>query len=452
MNRLPLDFVGTLMEALVVFFLYMVYYGKRQELRLRPFRHILFFFLFATMNNLVGHFFLDGISALVVALTAIGIVYGFLRAGLIPSVIIVISSMLIIIATEIPVLMATVFLTGKDIEAILEDDLLYALMFGVTKPLQVLIAYLLFRSKLSLQRFRMFHREAPLLANQLMQILLVSMVIILSTISAVDRETHVMYTVLSFSSVLILFALSLIDLHEREQTQQMLADYKIQATQIENMKQAMSVIRREKHDFSNHINTLRGIVGLRKENALESLAAYLEGISDDLHHSFRTFDTGDDYLDSLLALKYQLAQTRGVGLVVDIQAPFTALHMKRTEFISIMSNLIDNAFDAFDTFDSVQTAPPLVKITTQITDGAFVITISDNGKPVPMEISERIFEEGFSTKAKQEAERGYGLAITKRLVEQEKGTIQLTSNKWETAFQITLPVKIPPQQDTGGAG
>ena len=57
----------------------------------------------------------------------------------------------------------------------------------------------------------------------------------------------------------------------------------------------------------------------------------------------------------------------------------------------------------------------------------FCIEIPDNGDIIPEEVIKRIFEKGFSTKTKEKGDHGYGLYITKQLVEHNNGSISVES-------------------------
>lgn len=444
MSRLPLDFVGTLMEAVLIFFLYMVAHGRRQDLHLRPLRIVLFIFLFAVMNNLVGTYTPAGISSFLITLTAIGMVYGFLRANLLASVIIVFSSLLIVMAIEVPCVLLMVLFSGKGVEAVVADDNLYHILFAITKPLQVLVGYLLYRSRISFEKYRPFRQEASLLSNLLIESGLVGLIVYMSTSGATHSRDPLLYTAFSYGALVMLFVIGALDLVERDRTVRMLGEYHVQENQIKQMKEAMTIIRREKHDFANHIATIQGIVSLKRPNALEMAGSYLEGVGVALQRTFRTFDTGNDYLDGLLALKHHKAQEKGISLQVDIDASFSLLSLPRMDLISVVSNLVDNAFDSFE---GVVVEAPRVQVETRMADGWFQLAVRDNGRPIPMEISERIFKEGFSTKNKSDGDRGYGLAITKRIIEAGKGSIQVVSNAVETEFLIGLPVQV--QKENG---
>lgn len=68
------------------------------------------------------------------------------------------------------------------------------------------------------------------------------------------------------------------------------------------------------------------------------------------------------------------------------------------------------------------------------------ISISDTGCGIPPENQARIFEPGFTTKGARVG-MGMGLLITRQIVEQHEGTIDLTSNvNAGTCFTVTLPI------------
>ena len=73
-------------------------------------------------------------------------------------------------------------------------------------------------------------------------------------------------------------------------------------------------------------------------------------------------------------------------------------------------------------------------------DGAYVwARIQDNGCGIPQENLEKIYEPLFTTKPKG---IGLGLAITRRLVDQNRGMIEVESEVDKgTTFTIKLPLK-----------
>ncbi|MDZ5016623.1 sensor histidine kinase, partial [Clostridium perfringens] len=49
------------------------------------------------------------------------------------------------------------------------------------------------------------------------------------------------------------------------------------------------------------------------------------------------------------------------------------------------------------------------------------IKVKDNGGGIPLEYREKIYQQGFSTK---EGQRGHGMYIVKKIIDEMKGTIE----------------------------
>jgi signal transduction histidine kinase len=98
----------------------------------------------------------------------------------------------------------------------------------------------------------------------------------------------------------------------------------------------------------------------------------------------------------------------------------------------VFTNIISNAIQAMN-------GKGELNIETGVEDGFVQIQFKDNGCGIPEENIEKIFEPLFTTKPKG---IGLGLAITKRLVEQNGGKIEVASQKGKgTMFTVKLPLE-----------
>jgi signal transduction histidine kinase len=68
-----------------------------------------------------------------------------------------------------------------------------------------------------------------------------------------------------------------------------------------------------------------------------------------------------------------------------------------------------------------------------------IVSFSNNGPMIPPNITERIFEPMFTTKARGEG-TGMGLSIARSIVHEHGGVITCVSGPDETTFTVRLPM------------
>jgi signal transduction histidine kinase len=117
---------------------------------------------------------------------------------------------------------------------------------------------------------------------------------------------------------------------------------------------------------------------------------------------------------------------------LDIQHNFPALRADYAMLKRALTNLIQNAVQAMPNGGNLTIAATHNTATAQV-------TVSDTGEGIPPEIQTKIFTPLFTTKSKGQ---GFGLAVTKRLVEAQNGTITYQTQTGKgTTFTIQLPIK-----------
>ncbi|MEM9090038.1 MAG: AAA family ATPase [Cyanobacteria bacterium P01_F01_bin.53] len=211
-------------------------------------------------------------------------------------------------------------------------------------------------------------------------------------------------------------------------------------------------------------------------NSMLEANSRIKGIS----QSLRTFSRADakhkvsadlhEGLDStLLILKYRLKanENRPAIRVVKNYGELAAIECFPGQLNQVFMNLLANAIDVFDeaaqssSFAELESQPQIITITTlAITplleqgsqkssepnskpsseQGWVEVRIRDNGKGIPEDVKERIFDHLFTTKAVDKG-TGLGLAIARQIiVEAHGGYLTMNSKLGEgTEFCIRLP-------------
>ncbi len=125
-----------------------------------------------------------------------------------------------------------------------------------------------------------------------------------------------------------------------------------------------------------------------------------------------------------------------VGLHLDLDEEPVDIRLDADKFKQVLVNLLMNALQAID-------GPGDIRIVTRYVDEqkAALITVSDNGPGIPVEIRSRIFDPFFSTKKTGES-TGLGLSVSYGIIQEHGGEIIVNSEPGQgSEFTIILPLE-----------
>ena len=113
----------------------------------------------------------------------------------------------------------------------------------------------------------------------------------------------------------------------------------------------------------------------------------------------------------------------------------------------VFMNLIANAIDALEesnqgkSYSELESAPNRITIRTSIENDSVIVGIKDNGKGMPPEVQQRVFEAFFTTKPEGQG-TGLGLPICYQIItEKHQGQLYLASKLGQgTEFVIQIPI------------
>lgn len=141
-------------------------------------------------------------------------------------------------------------------------------------------------------------------------------------------------------------------------------------------------------------------------------------------------------LDSLLRETIRLiekdARKRGLEIEADIQAPARQIRIDPLMLKGAILNIMINAMEASEEKQTI-------KVSLTEWDGLVVLKITDEGRGVPPEIADRVFDPYFSTK---ESGTGLGLPLTRTIIEKHNGEITFESREGQgTTVTVTFPAE-----------
>ncbi|MCQ1530398.1 sensor histidine kinase [Lutispora saccharofermentans] len=309
----------------------------------------------------------------------------------------------------------------------------------IAKTVQMTIGVLLFRSNLKPVIKASENKESTNLLNySVLGIFLMSIFLQSLNYIIYNPRDLLQYEILLFFIFLVYILFGIFDYLDRIKLLSIKQKYTLQIEYINNLEAVVNILRREKHDYLNHLNAINAICTLNKPNSAENIKSYVGKLADDLKESYKVFDTGNVYIDGLLVVKSNFAHRNDISLDVEIEAPLSHLDIKDNDIISIISNILDNAFDSITSIENHDSR--VVSLCTYIEGNEYFISIANTGPKIPEDILPKIFENGFSTKP-QKSEHGLGLYIVNNLVKKYDGHIEAYSSDIETQFLIKFPLK-----------
>ncbi|MDO4264912.1 MAG: ATP-binding protein [Eubacteriales bacterium] len=132
------------------------------------------------------------------------------------------------------------------------------------------------------------------------------------------------------------------------------------------------------------------------------------------------------------------ADEKGVGLSFRISCPDGLATGKYYYMMSLLNNLFTNALEA------ARGDHEHIELNVALNDGKYIFTVSNDGKPIPKEEQDSIWNPGFSTKIDYGSGvvgRGLGLLVAREIVEKEfDGIIGVHSGAEKTSFVFEIPV------------
>ncbi len=208
----------------------------------------------------------------------------------------------------------------------------------------------------------------------------------------------------------------------------------ILAKQLSQVKEYSEMLRAQTHEYSNKLHTIAGLIQIGHEKeALDLIGRETAGYQGLI--AFLAKAVPHPVLAAFIIGKYNYAQELRINLVIDPESQLVDVppDLNREKIVTILGNLIDNAFDAALHGDG----KPQVTISMTDSGNDLVFEIGDSGPGIPEDIVEKIFDRGFTTKQK---DRGHGLHLVNRALKDLNGQITLGDSELGGAlFTVFIP-------------
>lgn len=203
------------------------------------------------------------------------------------------------------------------------------------------------------------------------------------------------------------------------------------AREITGIDELIKNVRANVHEFKNKLHVILGLIDIEEyEEAKKYIYDSQKEVSE---NSIKLGNINDNLISAILQSKRLIAKEKNINFIIDENSYMKKEHGNITsiDLITIIGNLIENAFDACLESDKES----FVKIFIYEDDKDIKIKVSDNGKSIDKNIRDRLFENGVSSKGK---DRGIGLFTVKSRVDLYDGNIKIKQHKDYKEFKILI--------------
>lgn len=206
---------------------------------------------------------------------------------------------------------------------------------------------------------------------------------------------------------------------------------------LSEVKQYSEELRAQTHEFTNKLYVLSGLMQLGKYDEAVKMIQIESGNHE--HMQKIVFEQlADSNLQAILLGKMAKASEKKINFTIDADSRTESLpaHITISHLITMIGNIIDNAFEATE-----GKCERNVSFFTTDIGKDIVFEVSDNGDGISDSDLEKIFEKGFSTKAEQG--RGYGLSLVSQTIHQLSGHLEVyQKDDGGSVFTVFLPKEV----------
>ncbi len=214
--------------------------------------------------------------------------------------------------------------------------------------------------------------------------------------------------------------------------------------QLSQTKEYADLLRSQTHEHRNKLNTISGLVQMGELDAVQKLigqeTAHYQAMIEFLRDTVK-----DPLIAGMLLGKTERARELGLQLVVEEGSRLEPLPewLNSEDLVTILGNLIDNAFDATLTSirDESNVASERRNIDVSVSDygNEVILEVIDHGCGLPKTMDpQTLFTKGVSTKSRQN--RGVGLHLVNQLATRYHGHVEMIPNtNYGTRITVYLP-------------
>ncbi|GAB7006406.1 sensor histidine kinase [Nocardioides sp. AN3] len=206
--------------------------------------------------------------------------------------------------------------------------------------------------------------------------------------------------------------------------------------ELEMVRSLTESLRSQNHEAANRLHTVVSLIEMgRSEEAVDFATEELQVAQLLTDKVVGAVD--DPVVAALLLGKTAEAAERGIELTVAGEVP-DATGVPARDLVTVLGNLLDNAFDAVADASTKRVAVHLGGDSTSLQ-----VRVGDSGAGLDAEAAARVLDRGWTTKAAPGAGRGLGLALVVQVARRHDGDVTIGRSELGGA-ELTVTLGLGP--------
>ena len=214
---------------------------------------------------------------------------------------------------------------------------------------------------------------------------------------------------------------------KREEDKTIIYQNKLMKQQMDEIENIYMTMRGWRHDYHNHLQSLKGYLSLNK---VEQMKDYLNELETDLDSIDTLYHSGNLQLDSILNAKLAIAEKGQIRIHCDASIP-PQLHVSDLDLCVILGNLLDNAIESCRKINDPDER--FIRVYIGILKKQLYISITN----ATSETVKQRTDHYFTTKR---GDHGHGLKRVDQVVKKYDGYLNRQNEPGVFATEIVLPL------------
>jgi len=196
-------------------------------------------------------------------------------------------------------------------------------------------------------------------------------------------------------------------------------------THLDEVRSIHKEMRGYKHDFHNHLQTLKGYIEAgESERALK----YIEELDYGVMNTDTLLKTGNVSVDVILSAKIAKAKSKGINVTVKANLPDN-LNVTDVELSIVIGNLLDNAIEACTASTDKE---PFIRVYLIMKSNMLYFSMLNSS-------GDKLKKDGSLFNSKKGGFHGFGLRRAESIIEKHGGWIKYNSEDGAFSSEFLVP-------------